>query len=33
MARDKFHPGKSQYKHWASLVAEKIQVLAPHSAA
>lgn len=33
MARDRFHPGKSQYQHWAHLVAEQILSVAPRSAA
>jgi len=33
MARDKFHPGKGQYKHWASLVAEQVLAVTPRSAA
>jgi hypothetical protein len=33
MARDRFHPGKSQYQHWAHLVAEQILSVAPRSVA
>ena len=33
MARDRFHPGKGQYKHWAGLVAEQVLSVAPRSAA
>lgn len=33
MARDKFHPGKSQYRHWAQLVAEQVLRVAPRSVA
>lgn len=31
MARDKFHPGKGQYRRWAELVAEQVLSLAPTS--
>jgi lysophospholipase L1-like esterase len=30
MAHDKFHPGKSQYKQWAHLVAEQVLTLGIH---
>ena len=33
MARDKFHPGRSQYRHWAQLVAQKVLLLAPDAPA
>lgn len=33
MARDQFHPGKTQYRHWARLVAAHIVLLPPRSAA
>ena len=29
MARDKFHPGRSQYQQWAALVAEQVLAVAP----
>ena len=33
MARDKFHPGKGQYKHWANLVAQQVLSVAQRRAA
>lgn len=32
MARDKFHPGKTQYRHWAQLVAAQVLALAAEPA-
>ena len=32
MAKDRFHPGLGQYRHWAHLVAESIAELLPISA-
>jgi lysophospholipase L1-like esterase len=32
MARDKFHPGKAQYRQWAALVAAQIASLSAHAA-
>jgi lysophospholipase L1-like esterase len=29
MACDRFHPGKAQYQHWATLVAEQVLAVAP----
>lgn len=29
MAKDRFHPGLGQYRHWARLVAESIEALLP----
>lgn len=33
MARDKFHPGKSQYKHWSGLVAQQVLCVVRRGAA
>lgn len=32
MARDNFHPGKTQYRQWAHLVAEQVLAVAPRAA-